>query len=68
MTHRALYEITGDIKDVNTLLIPRSYFGEAESDIRYNLWWGMKDGSNPWLQNHPAVIWKICESYIKDGK
>lgn len=35
---QSLYEITGDIKDFNTLLVPRSIFDKASKDAhRYNV-------------------------------
>lgn len=62
MSHRTLYEITGDIKDVNTLLIPRAYFGEIQMQMRYNLWCPYKGSPDPWL------VWQAAEEYIKEAK
>lgn len=48
---RSLYEITGDIKDINTVLVQRDRLEKAEKDAeRYR-----------WLRNGPLVDGEICE-------
>lgn len=51
---KTLYEITGDIKDINTLLIPRSAIVkplQMEATDEFYAWWG----SHPLLAKNAAL-------------